>query len=228
MNRNDQDTPYLSPTPSVAEHACNDMLFIDLEWDWLDKNGNELPFDQFELIEIGAVVSNPNIFGAVDRRVIFDQLVRPESKDNLSFKFEKLTKIKNDQLKLHGLPLTTALKSFFAKAAKYDTWATWGSRDIMLLKVAAARVDIEMPMPSQITDIKREFCKTYKVKSASLVRALCMINASHRGTSHRAANDALNAAKVYAHALQKLAADSVSNEEFELWLGTEYPELLKN
>ena len=216
MNRDDRDTLLLPLTPGVTEHTCNDILFIDLEW------------DQFELIEIGAVVSNPNILGAVDRRVIFDQLVLPESKDNLSFKFEKLTKIKNDQLKLHGLPLTTVLKSFFAKAAKFNTWAAWGSRDILLLKLAAERVGIKMSMPSQVTDIKREFCKTYKVKAASLVRALCMINARHSGTSHRAANDALNAAKVHAHALQKLAADSVSNEEFELWLGTEYPELLKN
>jgi len=203
-------------------------IVLDLEWDWLDKHGNELKPGYVELIEVGAVVINSTNTSDMEYEVVIDQLVRPANKDFVSKDFETLTGITNQDVLEEGVPLADAMKAFWEVAQHYDTWMFYGSRDISILRLAAARTGVEIRLPRRIHDIKKGFCQTYKIKSSvSLKRALCMIDADKDGAMHRAASDAISAARVYHHAANTREISLVSDSDFKVWLASRYPEVIR-
>lgn len=175
------------------------ILVIDLEASC--DEGDKLPGDEMEMIEVGAV------WATLDGRILaeFHALVRPVLHPRLTPFCRQLTGI--TQADVDGAPLFPEVAARLASFAELhgheaSTWGSWGKYDAKQLERDCARHGIENPLARfEHINLKRTFAKSRRIKEVGMARALQMVGLSLDGSHHRGLDDARNVAKLLPFAL---------------------------
>jgi len=175
------------------------ILVIDLEASC--DEGDKLPGDEMEMIEVGAVWST------LDGRSLaeFQALVRPVLHPRLTPFCRQLTGI--TQADVDGAPLFPEVAARLASFAQLHqgegaTWGSWGQYDAKQLARDCARHGIANPLASFAhINLKRQFAKARKIKEVGMARALQVVGLPLDGSHHRGLDDARNIAKLLPYSL---------------------------
>lgn len=170
------------------------MLIIDLEATC--DEGDGIPADQMEIIEIGAV------WATAEGKVLdeFQSLVRPVVRPQLTPFCRQLVCI--DQVEVDGADLFPTVAARLASFAQLHrdgemTWGSWGQFDAKQLTRDCERHGAVHPLQGfNHVNLKRRFAKARKIKEAGMARALQMVGLALDGAHHRGLDDARNIAKL--------------------------------
>ena len=175
------------------------ILVIDLEASC--DEGDKLPGDEMEMIEVGAVWATP------DGRILaeFQALVRPVLHPRLTPFCSQLTGI--TQADVDGAPLFPEVAARLASFAELhgheaSTWGSWGQYDAKQLARDSTRHGIANPLANfEHVNLKRQFAKARRIKEVGMARALQMVGLPLNGSHHRGLDDARNIAKLLPFAI---------------------------
>lgn len=179
----------------LNEDQC--VLIIDLEATC--DEGDRLPPDEMEIIEIGAVWAN------ADGHVIdtFQALVRPVVHPQLTAFCMQLTGIQQSDVDdAEPFPIAASKLASFAQGfhPQSTVWGSWGQFDANQLARECERHGVQHPLIGfEHVNLKRRFAKGRKIKEVGTARALQMVGYSLDGTHHRGLDDAKNIAKLLRH-----------------------------
>ena len=170
------------------------ILVIDLEATC--DEGDGIPADQMEIIEIGAV------WATAEGKVLdaFQSLVRPVVRPQLTPFCRQLVGI--DQVEVDAadlFPVVAARLASFAQLhqAGQKTWGSWGKFDATQLARDCERHGAPHPLQDfEHVNLKRRFAKARKIKEVGMARALQMVGLELDGSHHRGLDDARNIAKL--------------------------------
>ena len=170
------------------------MLIIDLEATC--DEGDGLPADQMEIIEIGAV------WASADGHILdtFQALVRPVLHPTLTAFCKQLTGIQQSEVD-GAAPFPAAAAKLASFAQRYPlssaVWGSWGQFDANQFARECERHDVQHPLAGfDHVNLKRRFAKARKIKEVGMARALQMVGHEIEGTHHRGLDDARNIAKL--------------------------------
>ena len=169
------------------------ILVIDLEATC--DEGDGIPADQMEIIEIGAV------WATAEGKVLdaFQSLVRPVVRPQLTPFCRQLVGIDQAEVDTADLfPVVAArLASFAQQHQASRTWGSWGKFDATQLARDCERHGAPHPLQGfEHVNLKRRFAKARKIKEVGMARALQMVGLALDGTHHRGLDDARNIAKL--------------------------------
>lgn len=170
------------------------MLIIDLEATC--DEGDGIPADQMEIIEIGAV------WATAEGKVLdeFQSLVRPVGRPQLTPFCRQLVGI--DQVEVDAADLFPSVAARLASFAQLHqdgemTWGSWGQFDAKQLTRDCERHGAVHPLQGfNHVNLKRRFAKARKIKEVGMARALQMVGLALDGAHHRGLDDARNIAKL--------------------------------
>jgi len=171
------------------------MIIVDLEW-----NGNPVPGDEEDpdyfvgdIIEIGAVRTDGE-FRITDR---YRSLVRPEHFPELSAAVKKLTRISQEEIRMHR-PLREILPEFLAWCGDDLVFGEWGDQDEKALRQNAGLYGIALPEGLVFRDLQEKFDRDYlwEDRRCSLSRAVEIMGVRIKG-AHDALYDCINTALVF-------------------------------
>lgn len=170
------------------------VLVIDLEATC--DEGNALPAEAMEIIEIGAV------WATVEGKVLdmFQSLVRPVVRPQLTPFCRQLVKI--DQAEVDSADLFPTVGARLASFAQLHmgsemAWGSWGLFDATQLARDCERHCTPHPLHGfDHVNLKRRFAKARKIKEVGMARALQIVGLPLNGTHHRGLDDALNIAQL--------------------------------
>ncbi len=170
-------------------------LVIDLEATCAE----EMPREQMEIIEIGAVWATPE--GVVLDE--FQTFVRPSGCAVLTPFCKELTSIQ--QSHVDAAPsFAEAMQAFSVFTQKYPNreWASWGRYDLLQWERDCQRNAVTNPLAGfHHTNLKNKFAKGRKIKEVGVTKALEIAGLGFEGTLHRGIDDARNIAKLVPLAL---------------------------
>jgi len=175
------------------------ILVLDLEASC--DEGDKLPAEEMEMIEVGAVWATP------DGRILaeFQALVRPMLHPRLTPFCSQLTGITQADVDSAPLfPEVAARLASFAELHGHEvaTWGSWGKYDAKQLERDCARHGVENPLARlEHINLKRTFAKSRRIKEVGMARALQMVGLPLDGSHHRGLDDARNIAKLLPFAL---------------------------
>lgn len=110
-----------------------------------------------------------------------------------------------------GLPFCEAMQALAGFAALYPstTWASWGAADLNSLNCDCTHHGLESPLQGWVhRNLKKEWAKARKIKMVGMAKALEIAGITLEGAHHRALDDALNLAKLFAGQENTPNADS--------------------
>lgn len=170
------------------------FLVVDLE---ATCDGAEMPREETEIIEIGAVLVEAGSFRVVDE---FQTFVQPTVHTTLTRFCTNLTHIR--QSDVDGAPL------FPEALARWRGWlgvsammCSWGRYDRNQLQRDADRHGVKLPFGKAHTDLKGAFAERARARPMGVRAALDRVGLSFEGTPHRGIDDARNIAKLLPWAL---------------------------
>lgn len=154
------------------------------------------PRDESEIIEIGAVLVDPDTLEPRDELQTF---VRPVLHPRITPFCTELTSIRQEQV--DGAPL---LRTAIAELARWlpepVTLASWGAYDRNQFRREGRRKRITMPWDGQHLNIKERFGERVG-KRMGVGAALRRVGLRFRGTPHRGIDDARNIVRLLPYAL---------------------------
>lgn len=169
-------------------------LVVDLEAT-CDRN-HGLPRDETEIIEIGAVLVDPQLLQPLGE---FQTFVRPVLHPTLSAFCTELTSI--TQADVQDAPLLrAAMKALADWLPGPVTLASWGAYDHQQFRREARRKRISLPWGNDHFNIKEAFAKRAG-RRMGVGKALQRVGLSFEGTPHRGIDDARNIVRLLPHAL---------------------------
>jgi inhibitor of KinA sporulation pathway (predicted exonuclease) len=169
-------------------------LVTDLESTCSEKN--EIPREDMEIIEIGAVLLNEKL-EIIDT---FSCFVKPIKHTTLTSFCKNLTKIKqSDTDQAENLDRCLTLFSEWAIKHGEYTFTSWGAFDYNQINRECYAKNIKNPILQNNLNYKKVFAKIYNLKNkrgVGLRKALNILNLNFEGIPHRAIYDAKNIAKI--------------------------------
>lgn len=177
--------------------ARSPVLVVDLEATC--DEGNRMPADQMEIIEIGAV------WATRGGRILdeFQAFVRPVLHPRLTDFCRQLTGIRQVDVDAAALFPEVAVKlARFAelhRAASLGApiWGSWGRYDARQFERDCARHAAPHPMPGfEHVNLKSGFARSRRIKEVGMSRALQMAGLQLEGKHHRGLDDARNIARL--------------------------------
>jgi len=168
--------------------------FIVLDLEATCSEGSiEIPLEDMEIIEIGAVRLDVNLEATDDT---FSQCVKPVARPELTPFCSKLTGIAQTEIDAADDP-KTVLQAFVDWLGEDPVIAGWGMWDFEQLERECAAHGIAFKVREYV-NIKREFYRLRKMKEGSLKSAIERAGLSFIGQHHRALADAQTTAQLVA------------------------------
>ncbi|WP_445775232.1 HigA family addiction module antitoxin [Shewanella sp.] len=183
------------------------MLVIDVEHT-CDAN-NEIPVDERELIELGAVILCSKTLKV---EAAFSSLIKPVKYPILSDFCVSLTGIQQEKVQQADI-FPVVFNRFLAWLRNYPRYlfCSWGAYDRVQLELDCKRHGIPKFNCEQELNIKKAFAKIMKIKPrVGLKRAMEWLKLAYDGEHHRALSDARNAAKILNLLLQPELSETMS------------------
>lgn len=189
------------------------ILIVDLEATCWPPGSPERPrqSELSEIIELGAVLTEPILRERPEPPPRFERLIRPSQHPTLTPFCEELTGIHSAEL-TDAPALAQALEELWAwmereSGVQRSEWsltlASWGAFDRGILKRQAGELGLWLPDWTHV-DLKRVFerwCRRHRREGVrfGLRKALDARGLTHEGPAHRALSDALAAWRLWAH-----------------------------
>lgn len=174
------------------------LLIIDLESTCYAK-GEEPPGFVSEIIEIGAVVFDPNKLSGIDEYQCF---VKPVRFPQLSNFCCELTSIRQEQVD-HGLLFEEAIKEIGKYYSLHQAvFCSWGNYDKNQFFKTCQRLSVVYPFGRSHISLKHEHGLFYGKKRMGMKQALVFHGLPLEGTHHRGIDDARNIAKIAAQMIR--------------------------
>lgn len=171
------------------------MTYIIVDFEATCSDQGEIPRDEMEIIEIGAVAlfeEGPHIKGE------FQSFVKPVRHPQLTEFCRRLTSIK--QSKVDSAELFPAVVQRFATwISSHDapTFCSWGDYDKHQLRQDCAFHEEPFPFGPEHINIKRRFAENLNLrKPCGLEDALRKVGLQFEGSPHRGIDDARNMANL--------------------------------
>ena len=167
------------------------FIIVDLEatcWE------NVRSYNRMEIIEIGAVRLCSPDGEPTDE---FSEFIKPVAEPTLSEFCSSLTTIK--QSDVDSAPIFPIVFHRFLEWIGSEPYflCSWGGYDKTQFNVDCDRHDVEFPNEfNNHINLKKEFARTFSVKSCGMKRALSIAGILQSGTHHRGIDDARNIAKL--------------------------------
>lgn len=183
------------------------MLVIDVEHT-CDAN-NEIPVDERELIELGAVILCSKTLKV---EATFSSLIKPVKYPILSDFCVSLTGIQQEKVQQADI-FPVVFNRFLAWLRNYPRYlfCSWGAYDRVQLELDCKRHGIPKFNCEQELNIKKAFAKIMKIKpQVGLKRAMEWLKLAYDGEHHRALSDAKNAVKILKLLLQPELSETMS------------------
>lgn len=172
-------------------------LIVDLEAT-CSENLREVPRDEMEIIEIGAVLLDA---ASLSVSAEFQTFVKPVLHPHLTPFCRSLTSI--TQAQVDDAPgYAEALKAFRDWFYGYGAsrFCSWGDYDKRQFELDCRRHGLGYPFPGPHLNIKRAFSEALGLsKKFGLGQALAQLGLSFAGTPHRGIDDARNMARIVSH-----------------------------
>lgn len=154
------------------------------------------PRDESEIIEIGAVLVDPDTLAPQDE---FQTFVRPVLHPTLTAFCTELTSITQDQVQ-HAPMLRKALDALRRWLPQPVTLASWGAYDRNQFRRESQRKRITLPWDQQHLNVKEAFAKRVGQRMG-VGQALRRLGLRFEGTPHRGIDDARNIVRLMPYAL---------------------------
>ncbi len=176
----------------MTAHKPKHYLIIDLEATC--DQGNTLPRDESEIIEIGAMIQDTETFKIVGQ---FQTFVCPVRHPQLTEFCKKLTSITQEQV--DNAPI------FQEAMARLTLWLTnyedyvfvsWGKYDYSQFGRECAYNGVDYPFGTGHIDMKRELAAIMHMKPRGIQRMLAYFQMEFEGTPHRGIDDVRNIARL--------------------------------
>lgn len=183
------------------------MLVIDVEHT-CDAN-NEIPVDERELIELGAVIL---CCKTLKVEAAFSSLIKPVKHPILTDFCVSLTGIKQESVQQADV-FPVVFNRFLVWLQDYPgyLYCSWGAYDRVQLELDCKQHCIAELHCEQELNIKKAFAKIMKIKPRiGLKRAMEWLKLANDGEHHRAISDAKNAAKILKLLLQPELSETMS------------------
>jgi len=183
------------------------MLVIDVEHT-CDAN-NEIPVDERELIELGAVIL---CCKTLKVEASFSSLIKPVKHPSLTDFCVSLTGIQQENVQQADI-FPVVFNRFLVWLQDYPDFlfCSWGAHDRVQLELDCKRHGIPKFNCEQELNIKKAFAKIMKIKpQVGLIRAMDWLKLPNDGEHHRALSDAKNAAKILKLLLQPELSETMS------------------
>lgn len=166
-------------------------LVIDIECTC--DEGDLLPREEMETIEIGAVLLNSELKPINE----FSKFVRPVVHTQLREFCKTLTTITQEDVDAADTldVVIDELKSFCEKEGDY-TFVSWGGFDYRQLKRECERKEIPFELTTDTINYKKTFSKKRNHKAGSITKALKGLGGTFTGTHHRGIDDAKNIVQI--------------------------------
>lgn len=195
-----------------------DYIVLDLEWNQSPSKHAQKPGLPFEIIEIGAVKLN------AQREVMdsFSQMIRPVVYKNLFYRTKDLTGISQEEVD-GGEPFSEAFMDFLTWCGEDYMFCTWGNLDLLELQrnLRYHRILDLLPGPVKYLNLQKIFKLFYTMdqQTSSLETAAHYFGITEEAGFHRAINDALYTAKIFAQMNidQALRNFTVDYYQYPLW-----------
>lgn len=182
---------------TYAHSSGNKRLILVIDFEMTCDEGDRMPINEMEIIEIGAV------WAAVDGHVLaeFQTLARPKLHPQLTSYCRQLIGI--TQTDIDAAPMLHIAMDRLAQFAEIHTtedalWGSWGQSDAQQLAHDCARHGTRNPLEKFAhVNLKREFAKRRRgMKQVGMKKALALVGLPLQGTHHRGLDDARNIAKL--------------------------------
>lgn len=178
------------------------LLIVDLEATCVDKNAPEFEIapDEHEIIEIGAVLYDPDLDKIIDS---FQAFVRPVIHPSLSSFCTLLTSIQQEDVDTAG--------EFKDVIAQFDLWVrssapslfcSWGNYDRNAIREECARANVSVSFDNHHVNVKQAFARLHGTKRVGVMGALKLAGMDFEGTAHRAIDDAINISRLMSYTLK--------------------------
>ena len=171
------------------------MIIIDLEWNQAPGYVDEDDPNVFvgDIIEIGAVKTDAS-YRVTDR---YRSLVRPVKIPVLSAGVKKLTRISQEEIRMHE-PLSEVLPKFLEWCGDDMIFGEWGTSDEKVIRQNSAEYGIALPEELRFIDLQEKFDRDYlyEEQRCSLSRAVEIMGVRIKG-AHDALYDCINTALVF-------------------------------
>ena len=180
------------------------MLVIDLEATC--DEGNEIPPEQMEIIEVGAVWVGDD-GSLVDT---FQCFVRPTVNPALTAFCRTLTHIEQTWVDAAATWQTVSAElARFADRHAAAHWGSWGAYDCRQIERECARHGLPNPLGGlSHQNLKAQFAKKRRIKQVGMARALQILGLPLVGEHHRALSDACNIASLLSFDRDKIQTGS--------------------
>lgn len=174
------------------------LLIIDLESTCFERGSEPTGFKS-EIIEIGAVVFNPNTQTVIEDYQCF---IKPALFPILSEFCKELTTITQHQVD-NGLTLQQAICEIGELQKKFNAvFVSWGYYDKKQFENVCRNACIPYPFDDLHISIKHNHGEFYSKKPMGMGSALKFHQLSLEGTHHRGIDDARNIANITAKLIQ--------------------------
>lgn len=157
-------------------------------------NDDSFPRDEMEIIEIGAILLEPDFTSTSE----FQTFVRPTRNPILTDFCGQLTTISQREV-ANAPPAEVAFAMFFDWLAANNVakWGSWGNYDRKQFDQDAGYFAIPNPVAAlPHFNIKAIYAKAHHCRPMGLGRAVSHMNLTFDGTAHLAIDDARNIARI--------------------------------
>jgi inhibitor of KinA sporulation pathway (predicted exonuclease) len=168
---------------------------VDIESTCWQKEGDKLPGEVSEIIEIGIVSLDIKNLTILQKDSF---LIKPQFSKVSPF-CTQLTTITQSMLDTQGISLEEALNQIKAQYKPHlRTWGSYGDYDRVQFEVNCKRLNLPNIWGSTHLNIKNNLALKYKLnKELGMSEACKFLNIPLLGTHHRGLDDALNIAEIY-------------------------------
>jgi inhibitor of KinA sporulation pathway (predicted exonuclease) len=177
--------------------SVNKRLILVIDLEATCDEGEGIPPDEMEIIEIGAV------WATTEGKVIdeFQVFVRPLLHPHLTPFCQQLTHIQQTDVDAaETFPAAAVALTRFAQRHQGPdaTWGSWGQYDAKQFARDCERHGIADPLAGfQHVNLKSQFSKSgKKIREVGMVKALKLAGIPFQGEHHRGIDDARNIAKL--------------------------------